>query len=153
MNTWGSILYTILDILIKMLLPVIAGYAINYLNKKLGRERFMLAREIVASIVSSLEQQYRSGEIPKDDRFALAMEQGIKRTGLSEDQVAQLIKEAVFRINVSMNKYNYAKVSTGFALQGQSLSVSPGQPTVTPVAAGPDQGSAVDNAVLPAQEV
>jgi hypothetical protein len=124
MDNWGSIIFSILDTLIKVLLPVVAGYAINYFREKVGREKFMLAQQVVTSIVASLEQQYRSGEIPKDDRFALAMEQGIKRTGLSEEQVSQLIKESVFQINAGLKKYDYPNTSPGFEVQGPTSSVS-----------------------------
>lgn len=152
MDNWGSIFFSILDTLIKVLLPVVAGYAINYFSQKVGREKFMLAQQVVTSIVASLEQQYRSGEIPKDDRFALAMEQGIKRTGLSEDQVSQLIKEAVFQINVGLKKYEYPNTTPGFEAQGEISSVSSTveQPTDT---AAEEQTEQIDNQTIQGSEV
>jgi len=64
-----------------------------------------MAREIVASIVNGIEQQYRSGQIPKDDRYILALRQGIEQTKLNEEQVAGLIQEAVLKFNVQIGKY------------------------------------------------
>jgi len=129
-------LFAVLDALIKVLLPIAVSMFINYLIKKIGRERYLLARDIVSSIVSTLEQQYRSGEIPKDDRFALAIEAGIKRTGLTEEQVAQLIKEAVFVMNVQLGKYIYP-ASQSFVPKGGAARVWSGQEDeAAPVVAG-----------------
>ncbi|MDA8442724.1 MAG: hypothetical protein M0Z55_10175 [Peptococcaceae bacterium] len=111
MQTYADVLGPILDGLIRILIPIVSGILINFLVKRIGREKLLLAKEIMGGVVAALEQQYRSGEIPKDDRFALAVEQGLKRTGLSEEQLIQLIKEAVFSMNVQMGKYDYAKPS------------------------------------------
>lgn len=124
MGDYQQLLFSVLDGLIRVLVPVLAGFLINYLVKKMGRERFLLAKDIVTSIVATLEQQYRSGEIPKDDRFALALDHGIKRTGLTEEQVALLIKEAVFLMNVQLGKYAYPSgASQSFYAQGTSSPV------------------------------
>jgi len=106
MSEWGQLLYSLLDILVKAVIPVMAGVTINFLLKKIGREKFQLAREIVASIVNGVEQQYRSGQIAKDDRYILALRQGIEQTGLTEEKVGGLIQEAVMRFNLQIGKYS-----------------------------------------------
>lgn len=137
MEKYSTILVPVLNTLVTVLLPVLAGYVIKFLAKKLGREKFLLARELIFSIVASLEQQYRAGEIAKDDRFALALEWGIKRTGLTEEQVAHLISEAVFQINVQLKKYDYTTVD-GLKLDDQSMKVTEQAQTAKPVLAEPD---------------
>ncbi|HWJ02815.1 MAG TPA: hypothetical protein VNU93_03990 [Verrucomicrobiae bacterium] len=125
MENWSTILFQILDGIIKIVVPIAATVFMNYLAKRLSRERFLLAKDVIGSIVSTLEQQYRTGEIPKDDRFSLAMETGLKKTGLTEEQVAQLIKEAVFLMNVQLGKYSY-NTAQGFLAQGNSAQVIDG---------------------------
>ena len=122
MSETNTFLFQVLDTLIKVLLPIAVTLAMNFLVKKLGREKFLMSKDIIGSIVATLEQQYRSGEIPKDDRFSLALDAGIKKTGLSQAQVAELIKEAVFAINVQMGKYSYP-TAPGFSLQGDATPV------------------------------
>ena len=133
MSDTNTLLFQVLDTIIKVLLPIAVTLAMNFLVKRLGREKFLMSKDIIGSIVATLEQQYRSGEIPKDDRFALALDAGIKKTGLSESQVAELIKEAVFTINVQMGKYSYP-TAPGFSLQGEATPVfESGQAEENPV--------------------
>ncbi len=149
MQDFSALLFQILDGLIKILLPVVAGVGINYLAKKIGREKFSLAKDVIGSIVSTLEQQYRSGEIPKDDRFSLALEQGVKRTGLTEQQVALLIKEAVFIMNAQLGKYTYAPAAPqSFNTQG-SVSEVATQPADSAVAVMAETPSLIDSLVIP----
>ncbi len=152
MQDFSTLLFQVLDGLIKILLPVVAGIGINYLAKKIGREKFLLAKDVIGSIVSTLEQQYRSGEIPKDDRFALALEQGVKHTGLTEQQVASLIKEAVFIMNAQLGKYTYTPAAPqSFNPQGSTAEVSTGG-TDTAVAVMTDAPSLIDSLVIPERE-
>lgn len=104
---WGELLYSILDILIKAVVPVAAGILINYVLKKIDREKFGAAQDIVASIVKGIEQQYRSGQIAKEDRYILALRNGMAKTKLSEEQVAGLIQEAVLQFNLQIGKYDH----------------------------------------------
>lgn len=153
MQNYSSIIFEVLNTLITILLPVVAGILLNFLNKKLGREKLLLAKDIISSVVLTLEQQYRSGEIPKDDRFALAIEQGIKRTGLTEEQVAQLVKEAVFIMNVQMNKYDYQNSAPqqSFSPQAETTKVDNINQEVAPVIAQGRPGL-LDSLVIPGKE-
>jgi len=127
---YQQILFTVLDGLIRLLVPILGGFLLNYLVKRMGRDRFLFAKTVFTSIVSTLEQQYRCGEIPKDDRFALAMELGIKKTGLSEEQCALLIREAVFAMNVQIGKYAYSNTVSSSEVpdnvEGNSRFILPG---------------------------
>lgn len=94
-----DLIMTILTAGIQLIIMVALGYAINYLNTKIGAEKTKKYYELAKTFVRAVEQEFGSGNGADKKAEVFNMLKQLVGNKLTDDEINKLIEAAVFEMN------------------------------------------------------
>jgi LL-H family phage holin len=80
------------------------GYAINFINTKIGAENTKKYYNIAKNVVMAVEQQIGNGKGPDKKAEAITIIKQLTKNKLTDDEINILIEAAVKEMNIVLNQ-------------------------------------------------
>lgn len=104
-----DLIMTILTAGIQLLIMLVMGYVINYLNTKIGTEKMKKYYEMAKTFVKAVEQEFGSGNGADKKAEVFSMLKQLIGNKLTDDEINKLIEAAVFEMNYILKLKGFEK--------------------------------------------
>ena len=104
-----DIVMTLLGVMALVALSLLGMWINDYLRRRMTKEQYDFAVQVVAELVGAAEQQAQAGSLPKEDRIQWVIERLQRRLPFLDMVDAQaMIESAVRKVNLE-NKNGHTK--------------------------------------------
>jgi len=99
-----DLVMTFLTAGVKIVVMAALGYAINFINTKIGTENTKKYYNIAKNVVMAVEQQIGNGKGPDKKAEAIAIIKQLTKNKLTDDEINILIEAAVKEMNIVLKQ-------------------------------------------------
>lgn len=99
-----ELVMTILTAGVQLAVMAALGYAINFINAKIGTENTKKYYNLAKTVVTAIEQQIGNGKGPDKKAEAIAVIKELTKNKLSDEEINVLIEAAVKEMNMVLKQ-------------------------------------------------
>ncbi|HHV75525.1 MAG TPA: phage holin [Thermoanaerobacterium sp.] len=99
-----ELVMTILTAGVQLAVMAALGYAINFINAKIGTENTKKYYNLAKTVVTAIEQQIGPGKGPDKKSEAIAVIKELTKNKLSDEEINVLIEAAVKEMNLVLKQ-------------------------------------------------